>query len=483
MTTNTQTTSQPATLGLLALTAFVVSSMIGSGIFSLPQNIAVGAGPGALLVSWLITTVGMLGLTGVFQLLARRQPRITGGVYGYARAGFGHFIGFLCAWGYWLSAFLGNVSYLIILMSATSYFFPQAALGNGNTPAAIVIASILLWGVHILVLSGIRTAVRINTLATLAKILPLIIFILCVLLAFNADTFNTAFWGNPRLGNILDQVKSTMLVTVWLFIGIESASVYSSRATRTSDVGCATLLGFLLTLTLLMAVSLLSMGIFTQSQLATLKNPSMVGILETIIGPWGRVIILAGLILSVMGSLLTWTLLAAEIPFLTARDGVFPALFTRTNAQGTPTAALWLTNLTVQAFLILSYIAQNAYLTMLKLATSTILIPYLLCATYAWLIAYRGEGYHTGEPRGRDKGVALLGIIYGIWLIYAADPSYLLLTSLLYASGIFVFIWSRHEHHAVVFHRIEWFIALSITIAAIVCTTWLALGKIDLAKL
>ncbi|OWK41445.1 Arginine/ornithine antiporter [Pseudomonas oleovorans subsp. oleovorans] len=141
-------------LRLGALIALVVGSMVGGGIFSLPQNIAASASAGATLIGWLITGVGMLTLAFVFQTLANRKPDLNGGVYAYAKAGFGDYMGFSSAWGYWISAWIGNVSYMVLLFSTLGYFFP--VFGEGNTLPAIICASIVLWLLHFLVLRGIR---------------------------------------------------------------------------------------------------------------------------------------------------------------------------------------------------------------------------------------------------------------------------------------------------------------------------------------
>ena len=128
--------SQPAQkLRLSALIALVVGSMIGGGIFSLPQNMAARAEVGAVLIGWAITAVGMLTLAFVFQTLANRKPELDSGVYAYAKAGFGDYMGFSSAWGYWISAWMGNVGYFVLLFSTLGYFFP--IFGEGNTPAAI----------------------------------------------------------------------------------------------------------------------------------------------------------------------------------------------------------------------------------------------------------------------------------------------------------------------------------------------------------
>ncbi len=221
-------------LGLGALTAIVIGSMIGAGVFSLPQNMASVASPAAVLIGWSITGVGMIFLALSFQKLAMSRPDIDSGVFGYAKAGFGDFVGFCSAWGYWLSAMLANVSYLVIVFSTLGLMTDTPDnqwFGQGNTILSVIGASALLWMVHALVLKGVKTAALINMVTTIAKLLPLILFVLCALFAFNWERFTLDFTG-VHFGlehDLLSQVKSTMLVTVWVFIGIEGAVVVSGR--------------------------------------------------------------------------------------------------------------------------------------------------------------------------------------------------------------------------------------------------------------
>ncbi len=105
-------------LGLGALIALVLSSMVGAGIFSLPQNIAANAQVGAIAIGWLITGVGMIALALVYQFLSLRRPDLDGGIFTYAKAGFGSLIGFNAAWGYWICQLLANVSYVVVLCVA-----------------------------------------------------------------------------------------------------------------------------------------------------------------------------------------------------------------------------------------------------------------------------------------------------------------------------------------------------------------------------
>jgi len=313
----------PARLGLGLLVALVVGSIVGSGIFGLPQNMAAGAGAGSILIGWGITGVGMLLLVRVFQMLSMRQPALDNGVYADARALGGEYVGFNATWGYWVSAWFGNVGYLVAAFGALGCFFP--VFGGGNSPAAMVGASLVLWAVHLMVLRGVQGAAVLNAVVTAAKIVPLLVFIVLVALAFEPATFRLDFWGTPTLGTVLGQVKSTILVTVWVFMGIEGASVYSARAKGRQDVGRATVIGFLVCPALLVPVSLLSLGIVNQATLAGLPNPSMAWVPERAVGTWGGVLIDVGLIVAVGGGFLAWMLLAAGSLFTPAGGGSMPA--------------------------------------------------------------------------------------------------------------------------------------------------------------
>ncbi len=454
-------------LRLGSLTALVIGSMIGSGVFSLPQNMAAGAGPLAVMIGWAITAIGMLALVFVYQSLATRKPNLNAGPYAYAKAGFGPFVGFNSAWGYWISAWIGNVSYAVIVFSALSYFFPS--FGDGNTWQAVLGASILLWLIHALILAGIREAAVVNLIVTVAKIAPIILFIGVAVVAFKLDVFSLDFTGlgNASLGSITAQVKSTMLVTLWVFIGIEGASVFSARAERRRDIATATVLGFFTCLALYALVSLLSLGILNQPALAALKNPSMAGVLEAIVGPWGAILINIALVVSVIGAFLSWTLLAAEIPFAAAKDGTMPKLFIRESERGVPWVSLLITNLLVQAFLIITLFAHSTYQALFSIASAAILVPYIFSGAYAAKLAITGESYAAGERRTAPMLIGLLATAYGLWLVYAAGPAYLFMCAILYAPGILFYVLARRETGQRAFQPLEALLAVALVAVAL----------------
>ncbi|MBD8239769.1 arginine-ornithine antiporter [Pseudomonas fluorescens] len=471
----------PGKLRLGALVALVVGSMIGGGIFSLPQNMAASADVGAVLIGWVITAIGMLTLAFVFQTLANRKPNLDGGVYAYAKAGFGDYMGFSSAWGYWISAWLGNVGYFVLLFSTLGYFFP--VFGEGNTPAAVIGASVLLWAVHFLVLRGIKEAAFINLVTTVAKVVPLVLFVLIALFAFKLEIFTADIWGvkNPDLGSVMNQVRNMMLVTVWVFIGIEGASIFSSRAEKRSDVGKATVIGFITVLLFLMLVNVLSLGIMTQPELAKLQNPSMAAVLEHVVGHWGAVLISVGLIISLLGALLSWVLLCAEIMFAAAKDHTMPEFLRKENANHVPVNALWLTNAMVQLFLIITLFSASTYLSLIYLATSMILVPYLWSAAYALLLAVRGETYENAlKERRKDLFIGAVALIYAVWLLYAGGTKYLLLSALLYAPGAILFAKAKHELGKPIFTNVEKLIFAAVVIGALVAAYGLYDGFLTL---
>ena len=429
-------------IGLLSLTALVFSSMVGSGVFSLPQNMAAVANGSALVIAWLITGVGILFLGCSFVYLSREYPELDGGIYNYARAGFGDLVGFCSAWGYWLCTTIGIVGYVVIVFSGLGLFVdrPERVIfGEGNTLYALIGASIFVWLVHWLVSRGIKEAAIVNLIATVAKIVPIVVFIACSFVVFKLDLFERNLFDLSLQVPLWQQVKDLMLITLWVFTGIEGAVVLSSRAKHRRDIGRATILGVLLALSFYVMVTVLSYGLNTRAELAAMHNPSMASILSQLIGLPGTVIITVGLIISVASSYLSWTLYATEIPFLAAKNAAFPAIFTKTNRNNVPIASLWLTSLVVQSSLIAVYYFNKNYNQLLLISSVMILVPYLLVSAF-----YLKQSMLKGHKK--HVFIALLATIYALWLVYAAGLSLLKLSLLLYMVGLVIFFYSYYTN-------------------------------------
>jgi arginine:ornithine antiporter / lysine permease len=478
MTTTDVKASQK--MPLMTLTAMVVGSMVGAGVFSLPRNFGQATGVLGAVVAWVIAGVGMLMLAFVFQTLAVRKPELDAGVYAYAKAGFGEFPGFFSAFGYWASACVGNVSYWVLIKSTLGVVVP--GFGEGNTLLAVAVSAVGVWAFHFMILRGVKEAAAINRIVTIAKLVPILVFVVVLAVALRADVFAANLWGDDRsFGGLWEQVRATMLVTVFVFLGVEGASVYSRYAQKRSDVGRATVLGFLSVLALFASVTLLSYGVLPKGDLEQLRQPSMMGVLESVVGPWGAVFIGLGLIVSVLGAYLAWTLMAAEVLFVAAKDDDMPRFLRRENTHGVPVAALVMTTILITAVLAVTLFSDDAFTFTLKLCSSLSLIPYLLAAAYALQIGARGETYETApDRRRRELTFAAVAVVYTMFLIIAAGPEFLLLSFIIYAPGTILFVMARREQRRRVFSPAELVLFVVAVILAVLGIAGLATGLITI---
>lgn len=304
-------------LGLGVLISLVVGNMVGSGIFMLPRSLAEVASPAGVILAWLLTGFGVLVTALVFGNLAIRKPNLTGGPQIYAKELFkpgskkSTLAGFMSTWGYWIGNLAGNIAIITTFAGYLSTFFPvltsEAVLldvgsftlyvGNALT---FLVCTILLWGTHFIILNGLENAGRLNILATSAKVIGFMLFIIIALFAFEKS--NILPFVEPKInaaGNsvgLFGQINSAAITTLWAFIGVESAVVFASRAKKQSDVKKATIFGLLIALAIYIGISTLVMGILSQDQLIASQKP-LIDAIEAVLGPIaGKVLAAIGLI-------------------------------------------------------------------------------------------------------------------------------------------------------------------------------------------
>ncbi|APT92869.1 lysine transporter [Corynebacterium phocae] len=488
------TKSRAHSVNLWSLVALIIGSTVGAGIFSLPQNIASVAAPGAMLIGWVIAGVGMLSVAFVFQILAHRKPHLDSGVYAYVRAGLGDFIGFAAGWGYWLGSVVAQVGYATLFFNTVGHYVPIFSADHQWTSAIAV--SLLSWAIFAVLARGVRQASVMNFITTAAKLLPILAFIvLTAFVGFTWDKFTLDFWGDSTGLTVMQQVQGIMLFTVWVFIGVEGASVYSANARIRADVSRATIIGFFSVLVLLVAVSTLSYGVLTQEELANLPDNSMASVLEAVVGPWGGAFISFGLCLSVLGAYVSWQMLCAEPIVMMSVDELLPRAVGKTNAAGAPWVAQLISTATIQLFIIIFYLNETSYLVMVQLATIMYLLPYIFSALYLLLLAVRGQGLahpHAGtkfDLSGPEVGagenrrhlyIGVIAFIYSLWLIYAANPVYVLLGALAVLPGLLPYVGTRLAKKEKVFNAFEWFIVALVIVGSIAGLWGLKTGALTL---
>ncbi|MFB8211419.1 MULTISPECIES: basic amino acid/polyamine antiporter [unclassified Streptomyces] len=474
------TEEQPHTakLSLMTLSALVVGSMVGAGVFSLPRRFAEETGVAGALIAWTIAGTGMLMLAFAFQSLAVRRPDLDAGVYAYAKAGFGEYLGFFSAFGYWASACVGNVTYWVLIMSTIGTLWP--ALGDGDTVLAAALSSVGLWGFFLLIRRGVKEAAAINRIVTVAKVVPILVFVVLALFYLDTGVFADNWGGADYAGSLFDQVRGTMLATVFVFLGVEGASVYSRHAKRRKDVGRATVLGFLSVFAVFASVTIVSYGIMPMSEIAGLRQPSMAGVLEHAVGTWGTVFVSVGLIVSVLGAYLAWTLMAAEVLYVAAQDHDMPRFLRRATADDVPVPALVMTTVLVQVVLVVTLLSDDAFNFALDMTSALTLIPFLLAAAFALKIALTTDPLAQGRTTGRDLVVAVLATVYTAFLLYAAGLRFVLLSFIVYAPATILFVMARREQGRRPFSPRELLICAVSVAGAVMGVIALAAGWISL---
>lgn len=431
-------------LGLIGLIAIVVSSMIGGGIFNLPSNMSIDAGFVGVTISWIVTAVGIYFLANTFSILSDENPNLHSGIYSYARAGFGKFVGCEIAWGYWLSSIFGNVAFAVLLMQTIGYFYP---VFNGHNIWSFVGGSAFIWLMYFIVICGVTKATFLNNIATFTKLLVLVVMLFFFAKGFNMKIASYDMFGKiENLGPLTQQVKSTMLITLWCFIGLEGAVVLSGRAKNPKDVGKATLLGILICIIIFSALSILSFGVLHQSKLAYLPNPSTAYVLEAIVGKWGATFVNVGIIIALLGCWLSWTIITAEVPYIASKDGVFPKFLVKTDKNDTPTASLLMSTIAMQLAMLIVLYSTNAWLLLVDITGLMILPPYT--ASTLFLLKELKNGKLKNLSSGKIKMAFISGLvacIFTIWLLLSSKTELLLVSTTIFSIGIIVYGYSQKE--------------------------------------
>ena len=479
-------------LGMLALIAIVVGSMLGGGVYSLPQNTAASSAVGPVIIAWIIAGIGVYFIANAFRMLSDMRPDLQAGVYMYAQEGFGSFIGFNVAWGYWLMTCFGNVAFAVILMDAFNEFFP-GVFTDGNNLTSIICGSVLIWGYNFLVLSGTRVAGFVNTLGTIAKLVPLILFVILLGVLIDYSQLFDNFWGtSPQVMSepggkgtpvsLAAQIMAPMTVTLWAFIGVEGAVVLSGRARDENDVGKATLIGFLIALIIYMLLSVLPFGAMTQVELSQVANPSTAGVLQHVVGAeWGNWLMSVGLIISVLAGWLAWTMLCAEIPMAAGINGAFPKAFAKTNKNDAASVSLWVSSAVMQAAMLLVYFSNNAWNTMYNISALMVVPAYITTTLFIAKLCLNGE-YDKYAKKGKTLALTsgILGALFCLFIFYASELSYLALVPILQTVGLPVYIWTRKEKKdgKPVFQGIELLYLIILLVADALVLWCLYTGKI-----
>ena len=460
------TEQQKKGIGLIPLAALVIGSAIGGGVFGIMTDISGSAG-GPAIFSWVLVGTAMLMLSLSINNINKKRPDLKGGIFSYAEEGFGRFAGFISGWGYWLTCWLGNVAFATLLMSALGYFFP--VFEGGQNLASIVMSTVFLWGYAWLVNRGVENASFVNAIVTFCKLVPLFLFIVVAISTFSIQQFIDNFSSDI----ILNANGQPIPFSSQVLSCIEGASVVGSRAKKQSDVGKATILGIFGLIIIYVLVSMLPYGTMTMNQLQTIKaQPAMGYVFEMMVGKWGAVVINGGLIISLVGVWLSWTILPIETMGNMAEDGLLPKAWGKLNKNGAPTYAIVLTTLCTNVFLLSLLFTDSAYNFAYTLGTAAIFFTWLFLGLYQMKLSYQRKEWVQFL-------VGLLASAFQVWAMLVVAFNEVMLVLVLFLPGIYFYLKARKEQNEPVQHiHLDKILLIGVTMVGVIAMVLFATGML-----
>lgn len=403
---------QPKKMNLIQLTFIVAVNMMGSGIIMLPSNMAkVGA---ISLLSWLVTAVGSMAIAYGFAQAGLFNQR-SGGMAAYAEDAYGksgYFITFLL---YFLSLVIGNVAIGISAVGYLAGFFPWLS----STPVATCIGLIiLLWLTTIANFGGPKMTGRIGSITVWGVIIPVGLLSIIGWFWFSRETFAAAW--NPQGLSVAQGMGSSITLTLWAFLGMESAAQNSNAVENPQrDVPLACLFGTLGAAVIYILSTTVIQGIVPNAELAASTGPFALAYAK-MFNPTIGSIIMALAVLACLGSLLGWQFTVAQTGKAAADDRMFPAFFSKTNAMGAPITGMIVLGI-VQSLFALSTISptlNEQFLSLVGLAVVTNVIPYVI-ALSALPVMMKLAGISEGKYTV-NMVVALVAMLYSVFALYAS---------------------------------------------------------------
>jgi len=424
-------------IGFWSVTSLVVGSQIGSGILLLPASLAPFGAIG--LASWGITATGALCLALIFARLCAANPK-PGGPHTYVEAAFGRTTAFYAAWTYWVISWMSSAAVLIAIVG---YLSPLLGVMDPLTNVFLEIAVLLF--ITLLNLMGVHSAGRVEFFFTLLKIVPLLV-IPCVGLWHLHPEHFTPF--NPTMQTPLSALNAAALLTLWGFIGLESATTPTESVFNPAKtIPRAIVVGTSIVALVNIANSFVIMGIMPMDALAHAKAPFAMAAGLLFGGNWSLIISVIAAIIC-LGTLNAWVLTSGQIALGAAYDHYFPKFFSRKNQRGAPVWSLMISSLGVIPLLILTMDADliNQVNAVIDISVTAFLFVYLLCVLSYFKL------FLTRQSILIDKKGCMVGIvalIFCLWALWSSGLKMVSFAGLITLSGVPVYFWkTKHRKHS-----------------------------------
>ena len=423
-------------IGFWLSTSLVVGNMTGSGIFLLPAALAMYGG--ISIFGWIFTLTGSLFLALVFSRLSRIISR-AGGPYTYSREGFGDFTGFLVAWGYWISIWCGNAAIAVAGIGYLSFFIPELK-ENHILSAGLAIGSI--WLFTFINTNSIKKVGKVQLVLTVLKILPLLLF----------GTFGYMYFGKSHFSPLnlsgestFDAVTSTAALTLWAFLGLESATIPSDKVVDPKKtIPRSTIVGITITGLLYLSSTVAIMGILAPGELQLSAAP-FADAAQSIWGPTVAGFVAAGAALACFGALNGWILLQGQLPMAAARDKLFPSVFKKIKQNGIPVTGLVIASVLASLLVGLNYTKGlvKMFSFVIMLSTLSCLLPYLFSSFSELMLYLRKKESFNNKKLISALCISIPAFLYSLWAISGLEFEILLWGTLLLAAGLPIYIYVK----------------------------------------
>src|SRR5438132_12921806 len=390
-------------IGIPALTANIVSSTIGAGIFVIPATVARGLGPAAPL-AFVCCAIAMVLFVTCFAIAGSRVS-LTGGLYAYVEVAFGRYIGFLAGVLYGITA-LGAVAGVVNVL-VNSIVIVAPFLGSG---VMRIIVMIVVYGSLVVInVRGVRGGAGAVTVVTFAKLLPLLLFVCAGAFFIHPANLNWTAWpGSKSLGD-------AVILLIFAFVGIEVALIPSGEVKNPArTVPRSAYLALVITTIIYIMIQLVAQGTLG-SDLANYKDAPRPEAAAKFLGNLGRTILLAGATISAFGFVTSDILSSPRMIFAFGRDGALPAWFAHVHPRyRSPDVAI--ITYTVLAF---ALSITGTFEKLAVLSNVAVLLMYLLCCAACWFLVQRDVRADPAQPFNFPgmKIVPALAIVAIIWIL------------------------------------------------------------------
>ncbi len=428
--------SRHKSLGVAACTAIVVGNMVGSGFYLSPT--AVAPYGNLAILAWIVMGAGAICLGLTFAKLARLAPA-AGGPYAYTRMAYGDFMGFLIAWGYWISIWASLPVIAIAFAGAVMKLVPDLQ----NRTMAVVLTLGAIWAVVLVNLRGVKSAGVFSQVTTYSKLVPFGAIALIGLFYIDISHFSDF---NPSGQSLISASAALAPLTMFAYLGLESATVPADdveNAERT--IPRSTILGISIAAVLYVLGTVVVMGVVPREQLVKSVAPFS-DAASMMWGPWGATAVSLAVILSSIGALNGWTLLMGQVPMAAAHDKLFPSFFGTLSPQGVPATGIVVSATLATALLLLQAAGSPGfsafYNLVVGLSTMAAVIPYAFCALASGLVAAYTSG---GREIPKLSLVEVIAFVFAVFTLYGCGAEPVLYGVVLLILGIPVFVWQRRR--------------------------------------